>query len=240
MPDKAIVVYLAPQFASTYTVPYLERVQGAAVISLLFRRLKSAFDTSAEYHVLYHDEVIGSRIAEALQPVGVSVFHSRAAGRLNVFAEFIQSRPHLRTLLVYPENAIFPDLTLAQALLDVHREQKSEATDAPDYPAGLTPSVFDAKAALRLASIGLPEDIGGDFITIMGKANTLFAEDPSLCFKVTRVDARRFPKGPEFKTLPSKMLITDGRSLSAASTALKANGLASTKDSELAQAFKSA
>jgi len=93
-------------------------------------------------------------------------------------AEFLRTHDHLKTLLLFSENAIFPDTKLTLSLLESHRQGRVEATSAPDYPAGLVPEIFEKAALTRLAELGLPEDVIADFMTAINKANQLFPDDP--------------------------------------------------------------
>src|SRR4051812_31558075 len=106
-PSIAALVYVRPKIRSNYTVWCLEPIDGAPALAHLLRRLKRGLAAELEVFVAPDGEVAAERMAAHNEILGASLVTSAGAGKLAVLQEFLKSHPSIRTLLIFPENAIF-------------------------------------------------------------------------------------------------------------------------------------
>ncbi len=109
---------------------------------------------------------------------------------LGVLESFAKETDY-RAIAVFPENAIFPDLTLSRELINAHAEADADATWAIGTPAGLSPDVYDSEAIVRLASLGLPQEMTARPITVMQHATQICAGNTELEFRLRPYKVKR-------------------------------------------------
>ncbi len=223
MATTAAVVYIGMKIASNYTVPCLEPISGVLALRRLMDRLRTGLPAGEfEFYVVFHDEVLPERLKEAFQGQSVQIFKGTGESRLTVLGEFCKAKPHLKTLLVFPEEALFPDCGLAREMLQKHKHEHAEATTTLAFPEGLAPEIFETKAITRLAGMGLPEDLGGDIPAIMAKANVLFEDDKEMNFKCASFFNEEMAVPRDLKKLPAILLVQSGLARMAAEAVLAA------------------
>jgi len=239
MTGTAVVVYVSPKIASNFTVWCLEPLGGVPLIRRLCERLRKGFASDDfEYLIAFHDEVLPARLEEALKDLPVKIFPSKALDRLQVLADLCRANPELKTILVFPENAVFPDCRTSRLLLQMHRGRKAEGSASPECPPGLLPEVYETKALLRLAGLGLPADVGSECYDVMKKANELFTGDPDMNFTLFAFNPQLWAADLPLEGLPSDMRVDSRSSLAAAENVLVQNPEADDGGSVLARLFK--
>src|SRR5260370_28442012 len=194
--STALVVYVAPKLASSHDHWCLAHVAGVRLlVHLLCRMRMSPFFAKRDLWVLLHGPACGpiqleKNFREALAPVGASLRASRMVTCLGVLESFAKETDY-RAIAVFPENAIFPDLTLSRELINAHAEADADATWAIGTPAGLSPDVYDSEAIVRLASFGLPQEMTARPITVMQHATQICAGNTQLEFRLRPYKVKR-------------------------------------------------
>src|SRR5689334_13704199 len=118
MTHSAIVAYVSPKISSNYSVDCLKEIAGKAVIGRLCDRLKQGLvDGDFTYAVLTHDRWLAARLEVAVP--STKIYVSDADSRLALFGDFLDAYPVFKTLLVFPEDAIFPDCRLTSKMLEM-------------------------------------------------------------------------------------------------------------------------
>ncbi|MGH9661265.1 MAG: glycosyltransferase family 4 protein, partial [Bryobacteraceae bacterium] len=121
----AVVVYVGRKSASARAPWHDAPVRGRPVIEHLLDRLRAGLGQAARVEGEH-------RVRDLLE-------HARAVSAT--------------TLMVFPENAIFPDCDLARAMLAAHQAAAAGVTIAEDYPPGLVPEIYDVALLESLREI---------------------------------------------------------------------------------------
>src|SRR5262245_25444499 len=171
-----IGIFLRPRSAAIHTHWPLQPLDGLPVVARLFGRLRRAFpDTSTvTLGVTGHAGGPNSQIAKALQPYGVEPSLSSLGSPITILAELCNRLSgRVRSIVLYPDDSVFPDCTLCRELMSYHASERADATVCDDAPPGLAPVIYRVEAILRVANLGLPGDLNDDCLTIMRNANEI-------------------------------------------------------------------
>lgn len=208
MRKEALILYCSPKTASMYTTWSLEPLSGRPAILRLIERLQKGLPVGEfKLLIICHQDVMVERLKPLITGSATELFVSEKQSRLQALADFSSRHLDIQTLLVLPENALFVDCALSLKLRNEHHRVHAEATSAPDLPKGLTPEIYSTKALMRLAEMGLPENVSGDCLSLMQRANQLFQEDKSMQFKVHVAESRSLHPSLNNSLLPSELLL---------------------------------
>lgn len=225
MRDAGVLIYVSPKPTSNYCIRPLTLLQHTPVIVHLLKRLKTGLPAGDfEFHVLCHDGIMAEKLPDVLNATTARLFVSKAPSRLEATTEFTKANSHLNTLLIFEENAIFPDCMLTAQALQLHRKNYAEGTIGSDYPPGLLPKIYQSKALYRLQDLELPDDVSADFASVMLKANQLFEGDDEaqdLRFKLLELTRENLPHSPVAEKLPARLLIEGSNEQKAADAVLQ-------------------
>lgn len=221
--DVAVLTYISPKFASAFQGWCFEDLNGTPALFHLARRLQLGLGPEFEYVVACHDRSVAERV-EVMAP-GVQLFAGDRVGRRRLLADFCRSQPQVKTVLVFPENSLFPDCRLTETMLRVHRNANADATWSTSLPVGFVPEVFESSALLRLDSLPLPTDVTAECVEIMRRATDLSSDEPDLAFKLVCFDGEPIVDIPSLAELPSVALLHGHHSKLAAETVLQTPGL---------------
>ncbi len=208
MANTAVVVYISPKIASNYTIWCLEPIAGKPLIKSLLQRLQASLPPAEfEYVVLVNDSLMSGKLKALFDGPGVNVFESQALSRLQVLGDYCKANPQIKTILIFPEESIFPDCKTAKYMLQMHRGNRADGTVAEEYPVGLVPEIYETQALIRLAGLGLPEDVSSDVVSIMDKAQQLAGDDKEMQFTVLKFGNHLWSDGPALDKLPVRLLM---------------------------------
>jgi glycosyltransferase involved in cell wall biosynthesis len=161
--------------------------------------------------VVCHEEETAARLTGAgLAAPAVAIQSSHRFDCLQRFAVQI----HADILLIYPEDAIFPDCLRARAMLDGHLQGRPDATFPEDYPPGFLPEILESAAMRKLASRGVAPGDAGNLLGLMEQANRQ-AKDGRPVFRYSEFP-RDHRREPALLRLPASVLLSTGNARAAA------------------------
>jgi len=209
--STAVVVYVGPKLASAHDHWCLTEVAGAPLLVHALGRMRmNPFFAGCDLWILLHGPACGpipleTDLRKAVAPTGAGLRVSRMVNCLGVLDSFAKETDY-KTIAVFPENAIFPDLKLSRVLVDAHAEADADATWAVGAPLGLSPDIYRSDAIVRLASLGLPQDMSARPITVMQHATQICAGNTDLEF---RLRPYRVEQDGEYRGPLTDLLLTD-------------------------------
>jgi glycosyltransferase involved in cell wall biosynthesis len=212
MRNAVVVIYIYPKVKSNWSNWCLEPIRGKPVLTHLLNRLQKGLPVGDfQFFILSHEEGMPEQLLEISKDTGVPLFVSKSTGRLRALTDLIKGKGLSNTLLLFPETAIFPDCRLTIQMLQKHRDEHMEGTVTADFPIGLLPEIYEPKALIRLSDLELPEDVTGEIISVMEKANALFQddEDQEFQFDLLRLSHEDLRNVSTLKNLPSRLLLTN-------------------------------
>lgn len=240
MRKRAVVVCLSRTIQTNHTRWPLMKVAGQPVLRHLFDRLAKGLPDDVRLICVVLGKLTREVLGDTLAGTRVEIVERPEFTRLAAVDQVIPGLTDVRTVMLYPDNAMFPDLRTALAMLDAHESGKADATLAPEFPAGYLPEIFDTKALQRVAGMKLPPDLESDYARIMQRANQLFPGQKDFNFACRLFSSREHDAGVSLQSLPARMLIEDRFTLDAAVRVVAQRGASARYDGTEAKAFKEA
>jgi glycosyltransferase involved in cell wall biosynthesis len=202
-----IVTYIEPKVASELTVPCLDNINGLPVIKHLFERLQRGMQNEFfQYFIAHHNDAINERLNKIFQGAEIELFKSDGHNILSVLRGFCEKYPGLETILIFPEQSIFPDCALTQKMLAVHLDRKADVTVALEYPLGLLPQIIQTATVLRLSKFKIPAHTYPEFFATLQFYTRTQNEIYGQPIKVTSFNSFLSPE-PILERLPFKLVI---------------------------------
>jgi glycosyltransferase involved in cell wall biosynthesis len=233
-----IVTYIEPKVASELTIRCLDNINRLPVIKHLFERLQRGMQGECfQYCIVHHNDAISERLNEIFHGTGIELFKSDGPAILAVLREFCEKHPQFETILIFPEQSIFPDCVLTQKMLAVHLDRKSDVTVAPEYPFGLLPQIIQTAAVLRLDQLKIPAHTYPELLSILQLYNPTQNEKNEWPIKVTRFNSLLSPE-PILERLPFKLVIDNKHARAAAERVMDRLSLNPGHGPEAAYLFK--
>ncbi|MBL8227070.1 MAG: glycosyltransferase family 4 protein [Bryobacterales bacterium] len=211
----ATVVLSAPRVTSSHFDPAFEPLNGVSVLRHLLLRLERGLAKHCEsfFVVVPHDKQAYARFAKECEGTLFQTLHCESVVQLEVLGELCRRIPRVRTLLIYPELAVFQDVGAVPAMLAEHAAAHAHASSAQRVPPGLLPVIVEASAISELAAVELPSECSNDVLGLIDIANRLFPGDFHFNLHSHDYSAAR---GISASSLPSSLLLNDSRRRSAA------------------------
>ena len=209
MPSIAQVVYVGRKLPTAAGPACCRILAGHSALAHLVRRLTAGLN--APLHVVCHEEETAARLtASGLAAPAAAV---KSSHRFECIERF-SARIHAEVLLIYPEDAIFPDCVRALAMLEAHLRDRPDATFPEDYPPGFLPEIVESAALRRLASRGVAPGDAGNLLGLMEQANRQ-AKDGRPVFHYFELP-RDHRREPGLLQLPASLLLSSGHARAAA------------------------
>lgn len=240
MPDTAIIVTATePRIESCLEDLALHKLGHSTVIGHLFRRLDSGMlDKDYDFVVIILEGgLAGSILIEQIIGTRFRLFTAARSSPLGYLVDFAAATPDIKSLVVYPELAGFPDVVTALDMISAHSARGAHVTYAQGMPAGFLPVIFSVNALHQLIEMELPPECERDILRLMTVSNKLLGGQSEFAFVIDNYDAAgRHNLDPA--TLPSSVLLTDEYRRRAADLVTHQIELASSFDSAEAVKYK--
>jgi L-malate glycosyltransferase len=233
-----IVTYIEPKVASQLTVRCLDNINGVPVIKHFFERLQRGLQNECfQYCIVHHNDAISESLHEIFRETEVQLLRSDRPNMFAVLKEFCEKYPQLETILLFLEQAIFPDCALTQKVLAFHLENKADVTVAPEYPFGLLPQIIQTAVILSLDPLKIHIHTYQEFLSILQSYSLPRNEKDGRPIKVAWFNSLLSPE-PILERLPFKLVVADKHTRAAAERVINRLTLKSGCNSEAAYLFK--
>ncbi|MGH9343917.1 MAG: glycosyltransferase family 4 protein [Terriglobia bacterium] len=220
--SRTMVVVLGLDRAASETFCWaLSPLNGQPALVRLLTRLRGGF-AEAGWDICYGFVSRTCALEPELRRIGCIVCRLQRDHQPALLDQLACAFPNSATLMVYPEESLFPDCLFAHELFQKHIRTEADATHAPEYPPGFAPEIFQTAAIRRLVSLGVPSEAQRDPIGLMRIVNRVSSGEgqfEDLGFRLTKA-AEELPGAPKVEDLPSSMLLTNIRAKLAAEATL--------------------
>ena len=141
--DTAVIIYSSRRPPSVQAFNGLRELSGIPLAVYNARRLRAGLSAmAAKFIALVHSPDIARQLEQHLRETEIELIRSPELGMIAALNGLANLMPEVRTILVYADNAVFPDCALARDLLECHRASNAACTVAPKHPVGLAPIVI--------------------------------------------------------------------------------------------------
>jgi glycosyltransferase involved in cell wall biosynthesis len=235
----SLVFHVSLKGGSSQIYRCLEQVGGEPVIRYTLNRMCTGIYGLGRRVVIVHEA--DSPVRHVLEGSETAFHVSPAGGLVSALDEWCSLGDCTDTIMVMPENAIFPDCPMAVQMLEVHCRSNADCTIAPEYPVGYTPIILQAACIPKLSALyksGGP--LEGKMDSYHSLRTVLMSVQPSTSTSSIEILHFRHPSDAAFQVweLPSSVLVVDKHTRQAADIVMRNRSSDDTLDSTDARNFR--